>query len=464
MDQRLIAIYSRKSKFTGTGESIANQIELCRVHISTLWGPDAAQSALVFEDEGFSGGNLNRPDFRRMMDRARAGQLQAIVVYRLDRISRSIGDFAALIQDLERLGVAFVSIKEQFDTASPMGRAMMYIASVFSQLERETIAERIRDNLRELAKTGRWLGGVTPTGFASEAVRTVSVDGRAKRACRLRLVPEEARAVERIYRTFLETGSLTETEAALGDLRTKTGRPFTRFAVKAILQNPVYLTADEDARDYFLQRGAEVFSEPGDFDGSRGVLAYRRTRQEKGRPSVHLPVEEWIVAVGQHPGLIPARDWIAAQALLERSRTCHSPRGSAALLTGLLFCRCGGRMYPKTGRSAGQEPRFSYVCKRKSESRRQLCDCPNAPGPALDRAVLDQLARLPEDLAELRRRVGKGEPPPPLPPLADCLPRLTLEQRRTALRAVSRGVVWEGETARLVLWGAEETLPCEDGK
>lgn len=103
-----------------------------------------------------------------MMRAAEAGRFRMLIVYRLDRISRSIGDFTALIERLAQLNVAFVSIREQFDTSTPMGRAMMYIASVFSQLERETIAERIRDNLHELAKTGRWLGGITPTGFASE--------------------------------------------------------------------------------------------------------------------------------------------------------------------------------------------------------------------------------------------------------------------------------------------------------
>lgn len=88
-----------------------------------------------------------------MMRAAEAGRFRMLIVYRLDRISRSIGDFTALIERLAQLNVAFVSIREQFDTSTPMGRAMMYIASVFSQLERETIAERIRDNLRELAKT-----------------------------------------------------------------------------------------------------------------------------------------------------------------------------------------------------------------------------------------------------------------------------------------------------------------------
>ena len=176
-----IAIYSRKSKFTGKGESIGNQIELCREYIRANHGQADADAAAVYEDEGFSGGNLERPAFKRMLRAARERKFKAVVVYRLDRISRNISDFSGLIEELSRLDIAFVSIKEQFDTGTPMGRAMMYIASVFSQLERETIAERIRDNMHELAKTGRWLGGTTPTGYCSKSVRTVTVDGKAKR-------------------------------------------------------------------------------------------------------------------------------------------------------------------------------------------------------------------------------------------------------------------------------------------
>ena len=134
-----IAIYSRKSRYTGKGESIGNQIDLCREYIRTHYGDAAAQHAVVFEDEGFSGGNLNRPDFKKMMTAAKERKIRAIVVYRLDRISRNISDFSSLIEELGRLGIDFVSIRESFDTSSPMGRAMMYIASVFSQLEREII-------------------------------------------------------------------------------------------------------------------------------------------------------------------------------------------------------------------------------------------------------------------------------------------------------------------------------------
>ncbi len=131
-------IYSRKSKFTGKGESIENQIELCRQYIAVHFGEKAAKNALVYEDEGFSGGNLERPQFKKMMKDSQEIVFAAIVVYRLDRISRNIGDFAKLIEDLGDRHIDFISIREQFDTSSPMGRAMMYIASVLPSVSGTT--------------------------------------------------------------------------------------------------------------------------------------------------------------------------------------------------------------------------------------------------------------------------------------------------------------------------------------
>ena len=328
---RYIAIYSRKSRFTGQGESVENQVRLCREYIAAHFADVPPDRVAVYEDEGFSGGDLQRPAFRRMMDAAVAGRLCAVAVYRLDRISRNIGDFSALIENFSRLGIAFVSIREQFDTSTPMGRAMMYIASVFSQLERETIAERIRDNMRQLAKTGRWLGGVTPTGYASESVKSLTLDGRTKRACRLRLIPAQAQTVKTIYELFLQTRSLAAVEDALAQqgALTKNGRPYGRFAIRAILQNPVYLIADRAAYDYFSSQGAEIFCGEAAFDGQHGVLAYNRTEQKKGRSTVYLPVRDWILSVGQHPGLIPGGQWVQVQQILEgnraRRRSCREP-------------------------------------------------------------------------------------------------------------------------------------------
>lgn len=397
---KCIAIYSRKSKFTGKGESIGNQVELCKEYVSAHYGEEALDSLAVYEDEGFSGGNLNRPAFKNMMKAAQAHEIRAIIVYRLDRISRNISDFSGLIETLSRLGVDFISIREQFDTGTPMGRAMMYIASVFSQLERETIAERIRDNMHELAKTGRWLGGVTPTGYASESVKSVTVDGKAKKACKLKLVPEEAEIVRTIFALFSENQSLTHTEAELIRRRlfTKNGKRFTRFSIKGILQNPVYLCADQEAYDYFIGKRAELFSDKAAFDGEHGILAYNRTDQEKGRATVYLPVDAWIISVGEHPGLIPGRMWVRVQEALEqnRSKAFRRPRSNEALLTGLLYCRCGSRMYPKlSGRVAADgKPSYAYVCKMKERSQRAVCDGKNVNGNALDGAVIERIKGL----------------------------------------------------------------------
>lgn len=410
-----IAIYSRKSRYTGKGESIGNQIDFCREYIRTHYGDAAAEHAVVFEDEGFSGGNLNRPDFKKMMTAAKDRKFKAIVVYRLDRISRNISDFSSLIEELGRLGIDFVSIRESFDTSSPMGRAMMYIASVFSQLERETIAERIRDNMHELAKTGRWLGGTTPTGYASESVKSITVDGKTKKACKLKLLPDEAEIIYKIFDLYEQYDSLTMTETELlrQGIKTKTGRSFTRFSIKSILQNPVYLIADKDAYQYFVDNEAELFAPESDFDGVRGVLAYNRSDQEKGRATVYNPISEWIVSVGEHPGIISSNRWIRVQESLERnkSKSYHKSRGNEALLTGLLWCSCGSRMYPKvTGRkTADGQVVFPYMCKLKERSRRELCNVRNANGNLLDAAICEQVKHLADHSSDFMKQLEKAK-------------------------------------------------------
>ncbi|MDO4286436.1 MAG: recombinase family protein [Eubacteriales bacterium] len=409
-----IAIYSRKSKFTGKGESIGNQIELCKEYIRAHYDEKALNTVIIYEDEGFSGGNLNRPDFKKMMAAAKERKFNAIIVYRLDRISRNISDFSNLIEELCHFGIAFISIKEQFDTSTPMGRAMMYIASVFSQLERETIAERIRDNMHELAKTGRWLGGTTPTGYASESVNRVTVDGKIKKVCKLKLIPAEAEIVKTIYDLFIETNSLTSTESELMNRQivTKNGKYFTRFSIKAILQNPVYLIADNAAYSYFTQKNADLFSDYSAFDGQHGILAYNRTDQNKGKSTVYLPISEWIVSVGQHPGLIPGKIWVSVQESLEhnKSKTFRRPRSSDALLTGLLYCRCGNKMYPKLSKrkTVDGDLIYTYVCKMKERSKRSLCNVRNANGNTLDAAIIDQIKTLEDDKNTFIDQLGQN--------------------------------------------------------
>lgn len=411
-----IAIYSRKSKFTGKGESVENQIELCRQYIAVHYGEDALNTTLIYEDEGFSGGNLERPQFKKMMADGHEKKFTAIIVYRLDRISRNIGDFAKLIEELNDLKISFVSIKEQFDTSSPMGRAMMYIASVFSQLERETIAERIRDNMHELSKTGRWLGGTTPTGYVSEAVQKVTVDGKVKRSCKLKLLPDEAEIIKIIFEKFLETNSLTKTDAFLlqNGYVTKNKKSFTRFAIKGILTNPVYMIADEDAFRYLTENEADLFSSKMDFDGTYGIMAYNRTIQKAGKANQIRPMADWIVSVGKHPGMISGKQWIRAQKLLaqNRSKSYRKPRSNVALLSGLLYCgKCGDYMRPKLTKreNAEGEQIYTYLCAMKERSRSHCCNIRNVNGNVLDRAVVEEIRKLSTDNREFIRQLEKSK-------------------------------------------------------
>ena len=310
-NEKYIAIYSRKSKFTGKGESIGNQIELCKEYIQTHYTEIPQDHILVYEDEGFSGGNLNRPDFKKMMEAARQRKFKAIIVYRLDRISRNISDFSSLIEELSRLDIAFISIREQFDTGTPMGRAMMYIASVFSQLERETIAERIRDNMLALAKTGRWLGGTTPLGYISTAKTSVDIEGKIRTAYRLKTDSDNFSLTRLIFDKFLEFRSLTKVETYLLNYhyKTRNGKNFSRTGIRDILKNPVYAAADEDTLCYFNEIGTLIFNESSEFNGTHGLMVYNKSNQASEIPHKQHNYSEWIVAIGKHKPLLTGKEF-----------------------------------------------------------------------------------------------------------------------------------------------------------
>lgn len=416
-DNRKVAIYSRKSKFTGKGESIGNQIELCKQSIHLFYPDLSDDDILIFEDEGFSGGNTNRPQFQEMLKQCRQRQIRCIVCYRLDRISRNVGDFSALIDELNRLDITFNSISEKFDTTSHMGRAMMYIASVFAQLERETIAERIHDNMLELAKDGRWLGGNPPTGYRSvETVGSVTIDGKKRKARKLEVISEESEIVKLIYAKFLEFNSLTKTETYLiqNNCLTKTGKYFSRFAIKNILTNPVYLIADETAWNYFEIKEVDVFSERSEFNGQYGIMAYNKTSQQVGRANEIRDMKEWIIAVGKHKGIIRSHDWVEVQKLLEqnKSKSYRKPRSNVALLSGLIFCgKCGSYMRPKLSQRKNKDGEliYDYLCELKEKSKSQKCDMKRPNGNELDKLVCEEIKKLTEDKSAFMTMLKKEQ-------------------------------------------------------
>ncbi len=392
--EKVFAIYSRKSRFTGKGESVENQIEMCREYLRIHFGEKEAEKAIIYEDEGFSGKNLDRPQFKAMFEDIKSGKISAVLCYRLDRISRNIGDFANLITELTSMGVAFISIKEQFDTNSPMGRAMMYIASVFSQLERETIAERIRDNLHELSKTGRWLGGVTPTGYSSVGETSMNINGKTKKAFHLAVKEDEMQIVKLIFDLFLEHNSLTACESYLlaHNYKTKNGRDFTRFSIRGILTNPVYMIADNDAFEYFKNSNVDLYSNENEFDGTHGMMVYNRTLQEQGKATKIKPMEEWIVSVGKHQGFINGKDWIKVQAMLDKnkSKSYRKPKSHTALLSGILKCECEEFMRPHmtTRMNKDGEYTYYYSCNMKLRSKGARCNNKNINGNEIDKEVI----------------------------------------------------------------------------
>lgn len=396
-----IAVYSRKSKFTGKGDSVENQIQLCKEYIGNHYAVDSDDDILIYEDEGFSGGTADRPQYQQLLLDATAKKFKLLLCYRLDRISRNISDFSSLVDSLQIYDIGFVSIREQFDTTTPMGRAMMYIASVFAQLERETIAERIRDNMHQLAKTGRWLGGNTPTGFASKGMIKTDIDGKERKSYKLEEIKGEIDTVKLIFEKFVEMGSLTKLEAYLmqNDFKSKNGNYFSRFTLKTILSNPVYATADKRIYDYLIANNCDVYADAEEFTGKYGIIAYNKTLQKKHTASKIKDITEWIIAIGKHKGVVPGNLWIGAQTILfqNKSKSYRKVKNSESLLSGILRCsECGSFMRPRAaGRlySDGKQ-RFYYMCELKERSRRHLCNIKNADGNELDRLVIDEIKKL----------------------------------------------------------------------
>lgn len=399
--QEYYAIYSRKSKFTGKGESIENQIELCKIQLINKYGSDVSDKILVYQDEGFTGYNTNRPQFKRMMADIREKKIRTVIVYRLDRISRNVSDFCDLKDEFNKYNVGFMSVTENFDTTTPMGVAMLMITSVFAQLERDTIAERIRDNMYELAKTGRWLGGTTPLGFKSERVDNVSIDGKKRSLYRLVTVDDEVKIIRLLWDKMLELKGLGKVESYLlgKGIKTRNNNNFTRFSLINILKNPVYVVADKRVKDFFESMGATVYADDRDFDGRSGLIAYNKRLEVPGKTKSLKDISEWIIAVGKHDGIISSDRFIEVWNLIHKNRDkrFRIPPANTSILSGLIRCKyCGSYMRPRMRQTynINGERNFTYLCELKDKSRKQLCQCRNISGIEADRIVIEKIKEL----------------------------------------------------------------------
>ncbi|KAK8835448.1 hypothetical protein M9Y10_004552 [Tritrichomonas musculus] len=243
----LIFIYSRKSIYTEKGKSVENQIEMCKEYILKNIKGAKPEDIVIYEDEGFSGKNTNRPQFQKMIADSKKQKPDYIVCYRLDRISRSVSDFSSFVEDVNSRNISFICIREQFDTSIPGGRAMIYMVSVFAQLERETLAERVRDNMLMLSRSGIWLGGTCPTGFTAKRKTEVIIDGKIKEYSYLE-ENKDIETVKLIFDLFLKFGSSMIVAKYLSQkaIKTVNSKFFYDISVKHILKNPVYCTGADN--------------------------------------------------------------------------------------------------------------------------------------------------------------------------------------------------------------------------
>lgn len=299
----------------------------------------------VFEDAGYSAKNTDRPAYQAMMARLRSGEFSHLVVWKIDRISRNLIDFATMYDEMKHLGVTFVSKNEQFDTSSAMGEAMLKIILVFAELERKVTSERVTAIMLSRATSGQWNGGRVALGYAYD-----------KETDTFSIIEHEAFIVRMIYDTYEREKSLVAVAKVMNEkgLKSRRGHAWNPTTLNIILRNPFY----------------------------KGTYRYNYRNETKTGNAGHdfKPEDEWVLVDDHHPAIITVEQWekVAAQ-LTANKRIVGSGlsynRGNVHIFAGLLRCGfCGSVMAasPDRERADGWRPSM-YLCSRK----RRFDDCPN---------------------------------------------------------------------------------------
>lgn len=415
-DNRGVAIYARKSRITNKGDSIGVQFKQCAEYAIRELSLDDDYTFINYEDKGLSGYYSDRPDFQRMLHDIEMGKIRAVVCYKLDRIGRKTADSLRLLDFLEKHKVDLLICSNNINTASGVSKIFIQIFAVVAEFERDTLTERITDNMMELAKDGRWLGGNTPTGFSVKRVTTGS--GKNKSAYSyLESLPEEKAMIQKLYEIFGQLRSIKKTADKMNNLgyRTKTGSKFNASTTRLLLKNPVYCVANENAYNYFYENGGGLCEELSAFDGQHGLSAYNKTDQENFEDAdstfispkfVQImsakPVSEWIISVGRYEGFIPSQQWIDTQNMLDdiAEKYNRPHRKTNALLSGLIYCpSCGKRLrvISESNRWTNGKPRFKYVCPGYRENE---CTFQSVDGVLLDEFIVQHLSNLSDEDSE----------------------------------------------------------------
>lgn len=352
------AIYARQSIDKKNSMSIEGQIDICKKL--------AGENAKVYYDKGFSGKNTNRPAFTELINGVKSGEIKKIYVYRLDRFSRSIADFSRIWELLSKHNVEFVSATENFDTSSPMGRAMLNIVQVFAQLERETTAERVKDNYIHRFKLGAWPGGPAPYGF--DLIKTV--DGGKKISSLIK--NDKSEIVKFIFEEYAKSN--TSLRSIAKELTNKyihgpKRDVWDNVTLSRILHSPVYVRANQDIYFHYLALGMQIEQPPEAFDGIHGCNVIGRRDRTKNK---YNDLNGQMLTLSEHEGFIESDLWLKVQYKLSSNKQiARASAGKYSWLTGLLKCaKCG---YALKINNIKSENKFYLICSGKSNLA--VCDC-----------------------------------------------------------------------------------------
>ena len=329
--KRSIAVYARQSVDKKDSISIDSQVEFCEYELK-------GEKYEVYCDKGFSGKNTDRPQFQQLVKQIESGLIGRVVVYRLDRISRSILDFAKMMELFQKFNVEFVSSTEKFDTSTAMGRAMLNICIVFAQLERESIQQRLTDSYYSRSQKGFKMGGKVPYGFRTEPFEMGGIKTK-----RLAIEPTEAAYVKQMFEMYAKPEvSLLDVVCSMLEqgMKTYCGNPFIHTTLRRILRNPSYVMADMDVYHFYRSQGTIIESDPADFAGINGCYYYKGRGNDTDKQHSY---DGHRIVVAPHAGFIPADLWLAVNKKFMGNKQFQPARkASNTWLAGKLKCgRCG---------------------------------------------------------------------------------------------------------------------------
>lgn len=355
-----IALYARKSIEKENSISCETQIEYCK---ATLKPDERNEKILTFVDNGFSGGNVDRDGFQKMMKMIERGKINKLVVYRLDRISRSLSDFVKILNTLKQYNVKFVSSQESFDTSSPYGEMIVKILMVFAEFERQSIIERVTQAYAHRSEKGLYMGGRKPYGFDLTETEIHGIKTK-----KLSPIPEEIEHIKYIFNSYAVEGvSLRRLMDNLiqNDILPSSGS-WSTARLSTIIKNPIYVRADNPIYEYYSRNNAKIVSDINEFDGVHGVQIYGKTKHSAEDFS------DMKVVVMSHEGVISSDVWLKCQRKLEKNKQIgNAISNSTSWLGGKIACKsCGRTMTVTKGgtHSDGSRTRY-FSCTGKSHNR-----------------------------------------------------------------------------------------------